>query len=150
MFIIKTTIDEELEHINDKNTPKEEQDILVTLFSKKNNLRLRLLENELLSITQKELTVGQYFNKMKFLYHENFELDAMSKISESRTRRLIIYGLRSKFRGFITAIQGWSEQPALVNLENLLADQETSIKQMLGVSINKKVEEAIYTYKRRG
>ena len=51
MFALKTTIEEGmLEHIWDDKTPKEVRDTFVMLFSKKNDTRLQLLENELLSI----------------------------------------------------------------------------------------------------
>ena len=51
MFAIKTTIDEEmLEHIREAKTPKEAWDTFKALFSRKNDMRLQLLENELLSV----------------------------------------------------------------------------------------------------
>ena len=66
MFALKTTIEEEmLEYIRDKNTPKEAWDTFVTLFSKKNDTRLQLLESELLSISQRDMTIAQYFHKVK-------------------------------------------------------------------------------------
>jgi hypothetical protein len=53
MFAIKTSIEEEiLEHIRRANTPKATCDTFATLFSKKNKVRLQLLENELMSIAQ--------------------------------------------------------------------------------------------------
>lgn len=55
MFIIKTTIEEELlEYIQDLTTPKEAWDTLKTLFSKKNDTKLQFLENELLSVSQRD------------------------------------------------------------------------------------------------
>lgn len=49
MFALKTTIEEEmLEHIRDIKTPKEVWDTFITLFSKKNDTKLHILENELL------------------------------------------------------------------------------------------------------
>uniref|UniRef100_A0A2N9FHD6 CCHC-type domain-containing protein n=1 Tax=Fagus sylvatica TaxID=28930 RepID=A0A2N9FHD6_FAGSY len=64
MFALKTTIEEEmLEHIRDAKTPKEAWDTFVTLFSKKNDTRLQLLENELLSMAQRDMTIAQYFHK---------------------------------------------------------------------------------------
>ena len=51
MFALKTTVEEEmLEHIQKLETPKEAWDTLDTLFSRKNDTRLQLLENELLSV----------------------------------------------------------------------------------------------------
>ena len=72
IFSLKTTIEEEmLEHIWDDNTPKEAWDTFIMLFSKfimlfskKNNTRLQLLENELLSISQRDMTIAQHFHKV--------------------------------------------------------------------------------------
>ena len=51
-FSLKTTIGEDkLEHIWDDKAPKEAWDTFVMLVSKKNDMRLQLLENELLSIS---------------------------------------------------------------------------------------------------
>ncbi|KAA0059175.1 Zinc finger, CCHC-type [Cucumis melo var. makuwa] len=64
MFAIKTTIDEEmLEHVSIVKTPKKAWDTFASLFSKKNDARLQFLENKLLSITQREMTINQYFTK---------------------------------------------------------------------------------------
>ncbi|KAE8734204.1 PLAC8 family protein [Hibiscus syriacus] len=64
MFALKTTIEEEmLEHIRDAKTPKEAWDTFVTLFSKRNDTKLQLLENELLSMAQRDMAVAQYFHK---------------------------------------------------------------------------------------
>ena len=63
MFALKTTIEEELlEHIRDAKKPKEAWDTFVTLFSKKNDTRLQLLENELLSMVQRDMSIAQYFH----------------------------------------------------------------------------------------
>ncbi|KAA0045163.1 UBN2_3 domain-containing protein [Cucumis melo var. makuwa] len=67
MFTIKTTIDKEmLEHISIMETPKKAWDTFASLFSKKNDARLQFLENELLSITQREMTINQYFTKIMY------------------------------------------------------------------------------------
>ena len=105
MFALKTTIEQEmLEHIQDATTPKEAWDTFATLFLKKNDTRLQLLENELLSIKQGDLTINQYFTKVKFLCREISQLDQTSRIEESRMKRIIIHGLRPEYRGFIVAV----------------------------------------------
>uniref|UniRef100_A0A2N9EBN9 Retrovirus-related Pol polyprotein from transposon TNT 1-94-like beta-barrel domain-containing protein n=1 Tax=Fagus sylvatica TaxID=28930 RepID=A0A2N9EBN9_FAGSY len=150
MFALKTTIEEEmLEHIRDAKTPKEAWDTFATLFSKKNDTRLQLLENELLSMAQRDMTIAQYFHKVKAICREISELDPTAPIGETRIKRIIIHGLRPEYRGFVAAIQGWPTQPSLVEFENLLADQEAMAKQMGGVSL-KGEEEALYTSKTRG
>jgi hypothetical protein len=64
-------------------------------------------------------------------------------------KRIVIHELRSKYRGFITIVQGWQNQPSLVEFENLLADQEALAKQMGGASL-KSEEEALYANKGSG
>ena len=117
------------------------------LFSKKNNARLQLLENELLSISQRDITIAQYFHKVKSICREITELDTKSTIEEDRMKRIIIHGLRPEYRSFIIVVQGWPTQPSLVEFENLLASQEAMAKQMGGIL--KGEEEALYTNKSR-
>ncbi|KAE8727767.1 tir-nbs resistance protein [Hibiscus syriacus] len=93
MFSLKTTIEEEiLEHIRDAKIPKEAWDTFVTLFSKKNDTRLQLLENELLSMAQRDMTIAQYFHKVKLICREILELDLTAPIEETRVKRIIIHG----------------------------------------------------------
>nr|KAJ0189210.1 hypothetical protein LSAT_V11C800391990 [Lactuca sativa] len=88
MFALKIIIEEEiLEHIRDENTPKEAWDTFVTLFSKKNDTRLQILENELLSILKRDMTIAQYFHKVKLICWEITELDPQSIITEARMKR---------------------------------------------------------------
>ena len=149
MFALKTTIEEDvLEHIRDAKIPHEAWNTLVELFSKKNDTRLQLLENELLLVVQRDLTIAQYFHKVKSLCREISELDPEAQIGEARMKRIIIHGLRLEFRGFVAAVQGWQKQPSLVEFENLLAAQEALAKQMGGVSL-KGEEEALYAQKGR-
>ncbi|KAG6790464.1 hypothetical protein POTOM_006618 [Populus tomentosa] len=129
LFALKTTIDDDmLEHIRDVKTPKKAWDTFAKLFSKKNDTRLQLLESELLSITQHNMIVAQYFHKVKSLSCEISELDSQAPIQETRMKRIVIHGLRSEYRGFITAVQGWENQISLVEFENLLAGQEALAK----------------------
>ena len=129
MFAIKTTIEEEMmEHIRNATTPKEAWDSLALRFSKKNDARLQLLENELISISQKDMTISQYFTKVKCLCREITELDETSKIVNNRMRRIIIHGLRPQYHSFMAAVQGWPTQPSIEELKNLLVSQETLAK----------------------
>ena len=149
MFVLKTTIEEEmLEHIRDAKTPKEAWDTFAKLFSKKNDTKLQLLESELLSVAQRDMTIAQYFHKVKTLCREITELDLEAPIGNTRMKRIIVHGLKPEFRSFVAAIQGWETQPSLVEFENLLAGQEALAKQMGEVS-SKKEEEALYANKGR-
>lgn len=68
MFTIKTSIGEEmLKYIRRADTLKVAWDIFATLFSKKNGVRLQFLENEVMSVVQWEMTITQYFTKVKCL-----------------------------------------------------------------------------------
>ena len=136
LFAIKTSIEEEmLEHIRRVDTTKAAWDTFATLFSKKNDVRLQLLENELMSVAQRDMTITQYFTKVKSLCCKISDLVPVPNIFDSRMRRIIIHGLRPEYRSFVTAIQGWPVQPSLVELENLLANQEALAKQMARVSL---------------
>ena len=150
MFTIKSTIEEEMpQHIKNAKTPKEAWDTFATFFfSKKNNTWLQLLENELLLISQRNIIVDEYFNKVKSLCHEISELDPTIAISESRMKRIIIHSLRLEFWSFVTAVQGWPTQPTIAEFENLCANQEAINKQMSRGSI-KNDEEALFTDKKR-
>ncbi|XP_076932165.1 uncharacterized protein LOC143597574 [Bidens hawaiensis] len=136
MFTLKTTVEDELlEHIRDLETPKQAWDVLASFFSKKNDAKLQLLENEWLSVTQKELTIPQYFHKVKSLCREIGDLDPQARIVESRMKRIIVHGLKPEFHSFVAAVQGWPTHPTLGEFENLLASQEALAKQMSGVSM---------------
>ncbi|KAG5235266.1 Retrovirus-related polyprotein from transposon [Salix suchowensis] len=149
MFALKTAIEEDvLEHIRDAKIPHEAWRIFADLFSKKNDTKLQLLESELLSIAQRELTVAQFFHKVKTLCREISELDAEAPIGETRMKRIIIHGLRPDFRSFVAAVQGWQTQPSLVEFENLLAGQEALAKQMGEVPLKGEVD-ALYVHKGR-
>ena len=95
------------------------------------------------------MTINQYFKKVKSLCSEIAELDPEEKISEQRIRRIITHGLRPEFRGFMAAVRGWSTQPTLLELENMLTDQEALTRQMSGVSL-KKEEEALFGGHKKG
>ena len=147
MFALKTTVEKDLlEKIRDAQTPNEAWDTFAKLFSKKNDSKLQLLESELLSVTQGNMTIAQYFHKVQSLCREISELDPDARIGETRMKRIIIHGLKPEYRSFVAAVQGWQNQPSLVDFENLLAGQEALAKQMGGVSL-KNEEEALYANK---
>lgn len=124
-------------------------DTFATLFSKKNDMRLQLLESELLSIAQWGMMISQYFHKVKTLCRESTELDPSDSIGETRMKRIIIHGLIPEYRGFVVDIQGWQNQPLVVEFENFLTGQEVLTKQMEGISL-KGEEKALYTCKNKG
>ncbi|GJM85293.1 hypothetical protein PR202_ga01730 [Eleusine coracana subsp. coracana] len=145
MFVLKTTIEEDLlEHIRDAETPKAAWETLGKLFSKKNEARLQLLENELSCISQGTMTVSQYFAKVKSICREISQLEPKEKVSEAHMKRIIIHGLRPEYNGFIAAVRRWPTQPSLVELEKLLTNQEELAKQMGNITL-KEEEDALFT-----
>ena len=101
MFALKTTIEEEmLEHILDDKSLKEAWDTFVMLFAKKNDTRLQFFDNDLLSISQRDITITQYFHRNKSICWKITKLDPKSVIGEAQIKKIIIHGLRPKYRSF--------------------------------------------------
>ncbi|XP_077242632.1 uncharacterized protein LOC143883164 [Tasmannia lanceolata] len=144
LFVLKATMQKDLlDHIRDAKSPKEACDAFATLFSKKNGARLQMLENEIGSINQGNLTISEYFMKVKMICQEISQLDEESKISDARQRRIIIRGLKQEYSAFMTAVQGRPVQPSLLELESLLTSQESLAKQMGRMSV-KDNEEVLF------
>ena len=93
------------------------------------------------------MMISEYFTKFKALYQEILKLDPQNQITETRIRRIIIHGLRPKFNALVTVTCGWTKEPTLNEIENILANQEALNKQMVKVSI-KEEEKALFSNKR--
>ncbi|XP_074300439.1 uncharacterized protein LOC141631702 [Silene latifolia] len=125
MYVLTATVgDDMLYRIKDAETPKEAWDTLKELFSKKNDSQLQLLENELMSVRQNTMSVNELFTKVKTLCEQITKLDPENPITDTRMRRIIIFGLRPGFSTLVAAIRGWATQPTLIEFENMLANQE--------------------------
>ena len=71
MFVLSITIEDEfLQRIKNAKTPKEAWNTLATIFTKKNDVGLQSLENDLFYISQKNMTINQYFSRVKPLSDE--------------------------------------------------------------------------------
>ena len=81
-------------------------------------------------MVQGNMWIPEYFLKVKSLCSEISELDSSEPISNARLRRYLIHGLRKEFMPFISSVQGWENQPSIVELENLLSNKEALLKQM--------------------
>jgi len=139
-FVLKRSISHSLfDHIMRCNSAHEIWRTLDRLFNKKDEARLQILENELANTTQDNLSISEYFLKIKNLCLEISLLNPEEAISEARIRRIIIQGLKREYIPYVTSIQGWVQQPSLEEFENLLSSQESLAKQMASVSI-KEVE----------
>jgi len=139
MYALTVSIEDEfLQRIKNAKTPKEAWDTLATIFTKKNEARLQRLENELLSISQRNMTISQYFSKVKSLSDEISKLDPENAITKTRMRRIIVHGLRPEYKGIITATRGWATEPTLSELENLLANEEDLEKPLSSFTIKDK------------
>ena len=112
-------------------------------FAKKIDSHLQLFENELLSLTQGNLAIKDYFTKVKSLCHEIFELDPNSKIIGPWIIRKIIHELKPKHRSVATITQGWATRLSIEELENSLANQEELAKQTLGVMVKNEEEASL-------
>ena len=73
-------------------------------FLKKNNAWLQVLENELLSISQRNMTIDEHFNKLKSLCCEISKLNPTTTISGSGMKIIIVHDVRPEFRSFVVAI----------------------------------------------
>ena len=91
---------------------------------------MQFLENELTVVTQGNFSIEEYFLKVKNLCSEISELNVEEPVSDARLRRYLIRGLRKEFMSFVSSIQGWVNQPTVIELENLLSNQEALVKQM--------------------
>ncbi|KAF2320755.1 hypothetical protein GH714_030531 [Hevea brasiliensis] len=120
MVALKTSMEDDLlKHIKDVKSPKEIWDAYAALFTRRNDACLQLLENELLTTSQKEMTISEYFTKIKSLYHEISKFYPESKISKTRMKRIIIHGLRQEFNPTIIAIRGADKEEILQTCGNL-------------------------------
>lgn len=123
MCVLSLIIEDELlQHIKDAKTLKEAWNNLASQFARTNDAKLQRLENELLSVSQQDMLMSQYFNKVKTICDEFSKLDQPNAITDTRKKRIIIHGLRPEFNGIITATRGWAKEPILTELENILAN----------------------------
>ncbi|KAL3506315.1 hypothetical protein ACH5RR_031697 [Cinchona calisaya] len=100
------------------------------------------------SISMQNIIVGQYFSKVKSICDEISKLDPQNAITEMRTKRIIIHGLRTEYKGLITATRGWSKEPTLAELKSLLTNEEALDSSTSKVSTND--EENALSTKRKG
>ena len=114
MFIIKS------QHKKKVKTSKEASDTFAMIFSRKNNTRLQLLKNEPLSVSRQDMTINEYFNKIKFLSYEISELDHTATIFEFRIKRIIVHSSRLEFRSFLQLSKIGQLNQLLRNLKSCL------------------------------
>ena len=85
MFALKTSISKGyIDHVRELNSPKEIWDTLERLFTQKNTMHLQYLENELASLTQGNMSITDYFLKVKTVCVEISDLDFEEPKSKAR------------------------------------------------------------------
>ncbi|KAH0645408.1 hypothetical protein KY284_033292 [Solanum tuberosum] len=135
-FILKRTISSGLfGHIIKCKSAQEVWRTLNRLFNKKNETRLQILENELANTTQGNLSIAEYFLKIKNLCSEISLLNPEEAIFEARMKRIIIHGLKPEYISSVTSIQGLAQQPSLKEFKILLSSQELLTKQLASVFV---------------
>ncbi|GKV48208.1 hypothetical protein SLEP1_g55034 [Rubroshorea leprosula] len=135
-FSLKRSISHGMfEHIIRCKSANEIWETLDRLFNKKDVARLQFLENQLSNACQGDLSMAQFFLKIKNLCSEISILDPDEPISEARMKRHIVRGLKPEYIPYVTSIQGWAQQPSLEEFENLLSSQESLAKQMASLSV---------------
>lgn len=87
-----------------------------------------MLENELANTTYGDLSISQLFLKIENICSKILALDSDGKILDPRIWQYIVRGLLREYTPFITSIQGCTNQPSLVEFENLLVSQESLAK----------------------
>ncbi|KAK1372593.1 hypothetical protein POM88_028786 [Heracleum sosnowskyi] len=103
-------------------------------WKKKNEAQLRVLKDELENATQGNLTISEFFLKVKNLCSEIYKLDEKEMISEAQLKCIIDRGLKPGFIPFVTSIQGWPVQPSLEEYENVLVSVEALAKKRADIS----------------
>nr|XP_016484341.1 PREDICTED: uncharacterized protein LOC107804904 [Nicotiana tabacum] len=130
-FILKRPISPNLfDHIIRCKSAHEIWRTFDRLFNKKDEARLQILENELANTTQGNLSIAEYFLKVKNLCSEISLLNPDEAMSEARIRRIII---RSLTLCYIDSRMG--STPSLEEFKNFLSSQELLAKQMAGVFV---------------
>jgi len=137
------------EHIIKCKSAEEIWTTLDGLFNEKDVARLQQMENELANTTQGDLSISQFFLKIKNICSEISTLDPEEPISEARMKRHIICGLKREYIPHVTSIQGWAVQPTLVEFESLLTSQESLAQQMAGCSISGSEGDALFSNKKK-
>lgn len=113
------------------------------MFNKKNEARLKILENELEITTQDNLSIAEYFLKIKNLCSEISLLNSAEAIFEAQIRWIIICGLNSKYIFFATSIQGWPQQLSMELFKNLLSSQEVLANLLANVFVKEGKENVV-------
>lgn len=146
-FILKNSISDHLfHHIIHCNSANSIWKTLNNLFGKlsdQEEARLRVLENELENTRQGDLTVSQFFSKIKNLCYEIVRVDPMEPVSEARLKCIVDHGLRPEFIPSVALIKKFPvqiQQPSFEDYEKLLVLVEASMQTSPEVAISSEEE----------
>lgn len=98
------------DHIINCKSSHQIWETLYSLSNKKNEAHLQILENELDNTTKGNLSIFDYFLKIKNLYFKISLLNPEVALSKARMSRIFICGLNPEYITFVTLIQGWSQK----------------------------------------
>ncbi|KAL8101564.1 hypothetical protein AgCh_033459 [Apium graveolens] len=137
-FILKNSISTNVfDHIIHCKSASGIWETLNKIFNKNDKeTQLRVLKNDLENVTQGNLTISQFFLKIKNLCSEISKLDEKEMISEARLKRIIDSGLKPEFIPFVTLIEGWPVQPSLEEYENVMVSVEALAMKRAEVATN--------------
>nr|DAD30116.1 TPA_asm: hypothetical protein HUJ06_031584 [Nelumbo nucifera] len=134
---------EYIEHVRDLQSPKQLWETLERLFTQKNTMRLQFLENELAGMIQGNLSIPEYFLKIKTLCSEISEQDTEEPVSDARLRRYLIRGLRKEnqaiFNEIVVLISMKKEQMLHMKIVNMNGNNAYSLK----ILINRSIDEGL-------
>lgn len=82
--------------------------------------------------------------KLKTFYYDILELDMEELVSNARLRRYLICWLWKEFMPFISSVQGWANQPFIIELKNMLSNQEVLVKRMSSSRQLNQVEDDLF------
>lgn len=104
MYALAIIVEDDLQYMK---MPKKAWHTLMVLFAKTNDAKLQKLKNVVLSITQHNMTINQYFFKVKSICDEISKFYSHNANTEMRIRRVIVQGLKPEYKGFNTATHNW-------------------------------------------
>ena len=103
------------------------------------------MKNEIGALKQGNLIISQYFLKGKKLFDELGMLDPNSCYDKNKHCRLLVHSLNKQYSTCMLAISGWTQQPTLVEWENIFINQEVLNIHMCDLTISPLKKKALFS-----